>query len=122
MGNRIDQNFPNRCNRIGRDVFSPHTVSIFLAVLIWGIFLTHSHAGPLSSALNNLSAPDRAALAQASTDRNTGILVTDDQGQVLFSRNADTPKVPASILKILTSFAPISTPCTLPGMRQPMHL
>jgi serine-type D-Ala-D-Ala carboxypeptidase/endopeptidase (penicillin-binding protein 4) len=86
-------------------LFSNRFVSIFLAVLIWGVFLTHNHAGPLPSALNNLSAPDRAALAQAAADRNAGILVTDDQGRVLLSQNADTPRVPASILKVLTSLA-----------------
>jgi len=86
-------------------LFFNRFLSIFLVVLIWEIFLTHTHAGPLPSALNNLSGPDRAALAQAAADRNTGILVTDDHGQVLFSRNADTPRVPASILKVLTSLA-----------------
>jgi serine-type D-Ala-D-Ala carboxypeptidase/endopeptidase (penicillin-binding protein 4) len=86
-------------------LFSNRVVSIFPAVLILGIFLTHSHAEPLPSALNNLSASDRAVLAQAANNRNTGILVIDDQGRVLFSRNADTPRVPASILKVLTSLA-----------------
>jgi serine-type D-Ala-D-Ala carboxypeptidase/endopeptidase (penicillin-binding protein 4) len=49
--------------------------------------------------------PDQSELAQAARTPLSGILVTDDQGQVLFSQNPDTPMVPASILKILTSLA-----------------
>jgi D-alanyl-D-alanine carboxypeptidase/D-alanyl-D-alanine-endopeptidase (penicillin-binding protein 4) len=52
-----------------------------------------------------ISGPDRAALAQLAKNPGAGILVTDDQGQVLFSQNPDTPMVPASTLKILTSLA-----------------
>ncbi|MEX1302923.1 MAG: D-alanyl-D-alanine carboxypeptidase [Desulfotignum sp.] len=44
-------------------------------------------------------------MKQAAADRNTGILVSDDQGQVLFSRHAEMPMIPASTLKILTSLA-----------------
>lgn len=39
------------------------------------------------------------------TDRDTGILLTAPQGQVLFSQNPDIPFVPASTLKLLTSLA-----------------
>ena len=55
-----------------------------------------------------ISASDRAALEQAARHPDNGILVTDDQGRVLFSRHPDTPRVPASILKILTSHAALS--------------
>ncbi len=58
--------------------------------------------------LTMLSKMDRAALTQAAQTPDVGILVTDDQGRVLFSRNPDTPRVPASILKILTSLAALS--------------
>jgi D-alanyl-D-alanine carboxypeptidase/D-alanyl-D-alanine-endopeptidase (penicillin-binding protein 4) len=34
---------------------------------------------------------------------NTGILLADDQGRILYSQNREKPFVPASILKILTS-------------------
>jgi serine-type D-Ala-D-Ala carboxypeptidase/endopeptidase (penicillin-binding protein 4) len=56
-------------------------------------------------ALTFISVQDRAALAQAAANPKTGILVTDDQGRILMSQNPDTPMVPASILKILTSLA-----------------
>ena len=58
--------------------------------------------------LTMLSKMDRAALTQAARHPDNGILVTDDQGRVLFSRHPDTPRVPASILKILTSHAALS--------------
>jgi len=52
-----------------------------------------------------ITGPDRAALVQAAKSPGAGILLTDDLGQPLFSQNPDTPMVPASILKILTSLA-----------------
>jgi len=63
---------------------------------------------PASETLAALSTADRALLLQAAGDRRSGILVTDDQGRVLFARNPDTPRVPASILKILTSLAALT--------------
>ncbi len=38
---------------------------------------------------------------------NAGIILTDDQGNVLYSQNREQPFVPASTLKILTSLAAI---------------
>ena len=58
--------------------------------------------------LRHIAPGDRAALARAAQDKNAGILVTDDTGRVLFSQNPDTPMVPASILKILTSLAALA--------------
>lgn len=88
-------------------MISPHTrfVSVFFLILILGAVPVHSNAGQITSALAEISGPYRAALEKAAENPHTGILVTDDQGQVLFSQNPDTPMVPASILKILTSLA-----------------
>ena len=61
--------------------------------------------GPSGQIPAVISGPDRAELAQLAKNPGAGILVTDDQGQVLFSLNPDTPIVPASILKILTGLA-----------------
>jgi D-alanyl-D-alanine carboxypeptidase/D-alanyl-D-alanine-endopeptidase (penicillin-binding protein 4) len=83
-------------------------VSSAILILTLALVFTCSHAATLPPVLNTLSVPDRSALKQAASTPRTGILVTDDQGQVLFSRNPDTPMVPASILKILTSFAALS--------------
>ena len=63
---------------------------------------------PESENLAALSTADRALLLQAAGDPRNGILMTDDQGRVLFARNPDTPRVPASILKILTSLAALT--------------
>lgn len=62
-------------------------------------------SGPSGQIPVVISGPDRAELAQLAKNPGAGILVTDDQGQVLFSLNPDTPIVPASILKILTGLA-----------------
>ncbi|EMS80452.1 peptidase S13 D-Ala-D-Ala carboxypeptidase C [Desulfotignum phosphitoxidans DSM 13687] len=71
--------------------------------------LPGAHGNPVSSlghaSLAAVSEADRAILARAAGDGRAGILVTDDQGRVLFSQNPGTPRVPASILKILTSLA-----------------
>jgi D-alanyl-D-alanine carboxypeptidase/D-alanyl-D-alanine-endopeptidase (penicillin-binding protein 4) len=73
------------------------------------LVLPGAHGNPVSSlghaSLAAVSEADRAVLARAAGDGSAGILVTDDQGRVLFSQNPDTPRVPASILKILTSLA-----------------
>ncbi len=58
--------------------------------------------------IQHIAAGDRAALNQAARDKNAGILVTDDQGHILFSQNMNTPMVPASTLKILTSLAALT--------------
>lgn len=96
-----------------------HPLSLFMTAFPFKIFLTaililvpyrlegsapgsHRHPGELPAAI---SLSDRAALIQASKNPQTGILVMDDQGRVLFSQNPDTFMVPASILKILTSLA-----------------
>ena len=36
-----------------------------------------------------------------------GVLLTDNQGRILYTKNPDTPLVPASILKLITSLAAI---------------
>jgi D-alanyl-D-alanine carboxypeptidase/D-alanyl-D-alanine-endopeptidase (penicillin-binding protein 4) len=59
-------------------------------------------------ALRQIAPGDRAALTRAAQDKKAGILVTDDTGRILFSQNPDTPMVPASILKILTSLAALT--------------
>ncbi len=79
-------------------------VIFIILTLVGGIF-SHRQAVALPPVLKNLSAADRAALQKAAGNQHAGILVTDDQGQVLFSQNRDTPMVPASTLKILTSLA-----------------
>jgi D-alanyl-D-alanine carboxypeptidase/D-alanyl-D-alanine-endopeptidase (penicillin-binding protein 4) len=66
---------------------------------------SQSGGGPSGQIPAVISGPDRAELAQLAKNPGAGILVTDDQGQVLFSLNPDTPIVPASILKLLTSLA-----------------
>ncbi len=38
-------------------------------------------------------------------DKQAGVILADDQGKILYSRNKDRPFTPASILKILTSLA-----------------
>ncbi len=40
-------------------------------------------------------------------DKDTGVILADDQGKILYSRNKDRPFTPASILKILTSLAAV---------------
>lgn len=65
------------------------------------------YAGAMD-ALRKIAPGDRAVLATAAQDKKAGILVTDDRGTVLFSQNPDTPLVPASILKILTSLAALT--------------
>jgi D-alanyl-D-alanine carboxypeptidase/D-alanyl-D-alanine-endopeptidase (penicillin-binding protein 4) len=64
-----------------------------------------TNAGPTGRIPAVISGPDQAALEQAAKNPRTGILIADDHGRILFSRNPDTPMVPASILKILTSLA-----------------
>ena len=39
---------------------------------------------------------------------NSGIVLADDQGSILYEQNRETPFVPASILKILTSLAALN--------------
>ncbi len=41
------------------------------------------------------------------TDRNIGVVLSDDHGNILYIQNGETPLIPASILKILTSLAAI---------------
>ncbi|MFN2358853.1 MAG: D-alanyl-D-alanine carboxypeptidase/D-alanyl-D-alanine-endopeptidase, partial [Desulfotignum sp.] len=63
---------------------------------------------PPKGTIDHITAKDRAALDRAAENKNAGILVTDDQGHVLLSQNMDTPMVPASTLKILTSLAALT--------------
>jgi D-alanyl-D-alanine carboxypeptidase/D-alanyl-D-alanine-endopeptidase (penicillin-binding protein 4) len=81
--------------------------SILTGLLIWFGAVDAACGETLDAPgrLTMLSKTDRAALTQAALNPDTGILVTDDQGRVLFSRNPDTPRVPASTIKILTSLA-----------------
>ena len=39
---------------------------------------------------------------------NTGIVLADDQGNILYGRNRGTPLIPASILKLFTSLAALN--------------
>lgn len=55
--------------------------------------------------LTLFTGPEQTTLKKAAEEKDAGILVSDDLGQVLFSQNPDIPMVPASILKILTSLA-----------------
>jgi D-alanyl-D-alanine carboxypeptidase/D-alanyl-D-alanine-endopeptidase (penicillin-binding protein 4) len=84
-----------------------YCVALMLTLTV--LVLLDAHGNPVSplghAGLAAVSDADRGALARAAEDPGAGILVTDDQGQALFSQNADTPRVPASILKILTSLA-----------------
>ena len=41
--------------------------------------------------------------------QTSGILLSDDQGKIIYAKNPDTPFIPASTLKILTSLAAIKT-------------
>ncbi|MDZ7664816.1 MAG: D-alanyl-D-alanine carboxypeptidase [Desulfotignum sp.] len=86
------------------------TAAILTGVMIWfgAVITACGTTVDDPDRLTMLSKMDRAALTQAALNPDTGILVTDDQGRVLFSRQPDTPRVPASILKILTSLAALS--------------
>lgn len=86
--------------------FSMLPALLLAAMLLWFPAGTvHGAAVDDPDLLTVLSVPDRAALAQVAKKPRTGVRVTDDQGQVLFSQNPDTPMVPASTLKILTGLA-----------------
>jgi serine-type D-Ala-D-Ala carboxypeptidase/endopeptidase (penicillin-binding protein 4) len=79
---------------------------MILALSAGLVFRTAAAAPPdPDPGLSVISALDRAALTRVAANPKTGILVTDDQGRVLMSQNPDTLRVPASILKILTSLA-----------------
>jgi serine-type D-Ala-D-Ala carboxypeptidase/endopeptidase (penicillin-binding protein 4) len=82
-----------------------HRIQICFSCVLLIFFMCSIPAGAGVERLTALSAADRTTLKNAVKDPATGILVTDDQGRVLFSQNPDTPRVPASILKILTSLA-----------------
>ncbi|MCF8077483.1 MAG: D-alanyl-D-alanine carboxypeptidase [Desulfotignum sp.] len=82
-----------------------HRIQICFLFVLLIFFMCSIPAGARMDGLTALSAVDRTALKNAVNDPTTGILVTDDLGRVLFSQNPDTPRVPASILKILTSLA-----------------
>jgi D-alanyl-D-alanine carboxypeptidase/D-alanyl-D-alanine-endopeptidase (penicillin-binding protein 4) len=58
--------------------------------------------------LHRIAPADRAAVRRAAGHRDTGILVTDDQGTILFAKDVHIPQVPASTLKILTSLAALT--------------
>jgi len=47
------------------------------------------------------------SLPAMAMEKHTGILLADDQGKILYSRNKDTKFIPASILKIFTSLAAV---------------
>ncbi|MCW8800903.1 MAG: D-alanyl-D-alanine carboxypeptidase, partial [Desulfobacter sp.] len=65
-------------------------IQLYIFPTILGLFLT------LSTSLH--------AWAQTS-----GILLSDDQGKIIYAKNSNKPFIPASTLKILTSLAAIRT-------------
>ena len=82
-----------------------HHIKIYVSGILL-IFFSYSISGATGhNRLTVLSAIDLSTLKTTAQNRNAGILVTDDKGRVLFSLNLDTPKVPASIFKILTALA-----------------
>jgi D-alanyl-D-alanine carboxypeptidase/D-alanyl-D-alanine-endopeptidase (penicillin-binding protein 4) len=92
-----------------KHVFTWIRASLPGMALIWVSALTvHGATVDDPKLMTVLSKSDRTALKQAAGHRDTGILVTDDQGRVLFSQNPQIPYVPASTLKIFTSLAALS--------------
>lgn len=47
------------------------------------------------------------SLPAMALEKHTGVLLANDQGEILYSRNKDTKFIPASILKIFTSLAAV---------------
>ncbi len=91
-------------------IFFPQSVKTVLSAVLIGLWTVAAHGDAVNDPdrLTMLSKPDRTALKQAAAHPDTGILVTSDQGRVLFARYPDVPRVPASILKLLTGLAALN--------------
>ncbi len=81
---------------------------VFAALFCFWTITAHGKVVSDIDRLTALEKQDQDLLKRAAEHPDTGILVTDDQGRRLFSKNPDVPYVPASILKILTSLAALS--------------
>ena len=82
-----------------------HHIQICFSCILFTLSVCSFPATAGIDGLTALSTNDRTILGHAARERTAGILVSDDQGRMLFSLNQDIPKVPASIFKILTSLA-----------------
>ncbi|MGD8666389.1 MAG: D-alanyl-D-alanine carboxypeptidase [Desulfobacterales bacterium] len=92
----IDRSHATACNRSGCVRPRPGSQKTVASALVWLLMLC------LLSVPAGLKAQDFSEL-DALIGKNDSILITDAREQILFSKNADQKRIPASILKIFTS-------------------
>jgi D-alanyl-D-alanine carboxypeptidase/D-alanyl-D-alanine-endopeptidase (penicillin-binding protein 4) len=92
----IDRLYATVCNRSACPQSDPRLPKTVARALLWLLMIC------LLLVPAGLKAQDFSGL-DALIGKNDSILITDAQEQILFSKNADQKRIPASILKIFTS-------------------